>query len=269
MYPSTMNLQDKEAKRRWFMKEFLPDGLPDTLYKFSPINANLYKSLKEGYLWHSSPSTFNDPFDCYKHLLKFEPTDSDIEEFCRRNYQQGEDIPLDLQIAYLQKNPQKLIEAQWRSMDDSINGQGICCFAGNFKNTLMWSHYASNHSGICLIFDPHKDISLFMVKVRYTDDFVPRNYYTENRIGALIMLSTKSNDWSYEEEYRSISRRPGPNEFNKSMLKGVIFGCKTKRDDIFEVMNTIETADYSNVEYQVAYTETNSFKLGFKPLLPF
>jgi len=201
-------------------------------------------------------------------LLKFEPTEKDIVEFCTRNYADGE-IPLAGQIAYLLKNPQKLVEAQWKSMDDSINGQGICCFAENFKNTLMWSHYAANHTGVCLTFNPHKDLSPLIVKVRYTDNFTPRNYYENNRIGALIMLSTKSNDWQYEQEYRSISAKPGPNLYKKEMLTEVIFGCKAAQDDIFGIMQTIETAGYTNVKYSIAFMEENSFKLGFKPLTTF
>lgn len=265
-----METNGNEAQRKhgWFMKEFLPDGLPRKLCKFSAINTNLLKGLKKSYLWHSRPSSFNDPFDCYKHLLKFEPTEDDIIDFCIRNHKEGE-IPLEKQIAFLIQHPERLIEAQLKSMDDNINGQGICCFAENFQNTLMWSHYAANHAGICLVFDPHKDTSLFMVKVRYTDEFVPRNYYENNRIGALIMLSTKSSDWSYEQEYRSISATPGSNPFKREMLTEVIFGCKTKQEEIFSVMNIIETAGYQDVEYTRAFTETNSFKLGFKPLLPF
>jgi hypothetical protein len=264
------NLDNKKTgpKHRWFMQEFLPDGLPKRFYKFHAINPNLYKSLQDGHLWHSRPSTFNDPFDCYKHLLKFEPTKKDIVEFCTRNQVAGE-MPLDLQIAYLIQNPHKLAEAQLKSMDDSINGQGICCFAENYQNTLMWSHYAANHTGICLVFNPHKDTSLFVVKARYTDEFTPRNYYEDNRIGALIMLSTKSNDWGYEQEYRSISAIPGANIFKREMLAEVIFGCKTKEEDIFSIMSLIETSGYKDVEYTRAFTGTNSFKLGFKPLMPF
>jgi hypothetical protein len=260
--------QNSDPRHGWFLKEFLPDGLPKVLYKFSAINNNLHKSLKDSYLWHSRPSTFNDPFDCYKHLLKFEPTEKDIIEFCTKNYEAGEPA-LQGQIAYLLRNPHKLVDAQWKSMDDSINGQGICCFTANFKNTLMWSHYAANHSGVCLVFSPHRDISPLIVKVRYTGDFVPRNYYESNRVGALIMLSTKSSDWQYEQEYRSISGTPGENIFKREMLREVIFGCKTKQDDVFAIMNTIETSGYRDVTYTRAYTETNSFKLGFKPLLPF
>lgn len=77
--------ENQNERHRWFMQEFLPDGLPDTLYKFTAINSNLYQSIRDGYLWHSQPSILNDPFDCYKHLLTFRPTDNDIAEFCRRN----------------------------------------------------------------------------------------------------------------------------------------------------------------------------------------
>jgi hypothetical protein len=261
--------QNVDSRHGWFMKEFLPDGLPKALYKFSAINRHLLQSLKDGYLWHSRPSSFNDPFDCYKHLLTFEPSEQDIIEFCTRNYKPGE-RPLKQQIAELLTAPGKLAEAQKSSLEDSISGQGICCFAENYKNTLMWSHYAANHAGICLVFDPYKDKEgLFLVKVRYTDDFIPRNYYENNRIGALIMLSTKSNDWSYEQEYRSISATPGINVLKREILSEVIFGCKTPQEEVFAVMNTIESSGYKDVAYSRAYLETNSFKLGFKPFLPF
>ena len=264
---NTANLNSPEQKKRWFMKEFLPDGLPTRLHKFTSINLNLHKSLKEAYLWHSRPSILNDPFDCYHKLLTYEPTESDIIDFCTRNFKKGE-LPLVLQIERLLKNPQKLVEAQQSSLEDNINGQGICCFAENYTNTLMWSHYAANHTGICLVFKPHLDTSLFVVKVQYKDEFVPQNYYGEHRKGVLSMLSTKSNDWKYEQEYRSISK-PGPNPFNKAMLSEVIFGCRATQDDAYAVITTIENSGYKDVIYTRAYMEDNSFKLGFKPFISF
>lgn len=254
-------------KRRWFMAEFLPDGLPERLHKFTSINANLHKSLKEGYLWHSRPAILNDPFDCYNKLLTYEPSEADIIDFCTRNFKEGEP-PLALQIERLLKNPQELIESQQANLEDNINGQGICCFAENFENTLMWSHYASQHTGVCLVFKPHMDISLLIVKVRYTDEFVPQNYYGEHRKGVLVMLSTKSNDWKYEQEYRSINK-PGAYSFNQAMLSEVIFGCRTSQDDAYSIMTTIENAGYKDINYSRAYMEENSFKLGFKPFLSF
>ncbi|AMR32721.1 hypothetical protein A0256_15465 [Mucilaginibacter sp. PAMC 26640] len=266
--PDTTDDDQAGPKHRWFMAEFLPEGLPEKLYKFSAINANFYSGLKEGYLWHSRPLTFNDPFDCYKHLLKFEPSEADIVDFCTRNYKTG-DPPLNQQIINLLRNPQHLVDAQWESLEDSINGQGICCFAENYSNTLMWSHYANNHSGICLVFSPHLDLTPFIVKVRYTSNFTPLNYYENNRIGALVMLSTKSEDWAYESEYRSISATPGKNHFDKKMLTEIIFGCKTSRDDIFDVIDAIEKSGYKNVAFTKTYMETDSFRLGFRPLMPF
>lgn len=37
--------------------------------------------------------------------------------------------------------------------DKFFNNTSISCFSEDFTNTLMWAHYASNHSGICLEFD--------------------------------------------------------------------------------------------------------------------
>lgn len=254
-------------KKRWFMAEFLPDGLPQYLHKFTSINDNLHKSLKEGYLWHSRPAILNDPFDCYHKLLTYEPSKTDIIDFCTRNFKEGE-LPLTLQIERLLKNPQKLVEAQQDTLQDNINGRGICCFAKNYKKILMWSHYASQHTGVCLVFKPHLDTSFLIVKVRYTNEFVPQNYYGEYRKGVLVMLSTKSKDWKYEQEYRSIGK-PGTYSFNKAMLSEVIFGCKTNQDDAYSVMSTIENSGYKNVTYSRAYMEENSFKLGFRPFLSF
>ena len=247
------------------MAEFLPDGLPQCLHKFTGINANLHKMLREAYLWHSRPAILNDPFDCYHKLLTYEPNEQDIIDFCTRNFKDGE-LPLTLQIERLLREPQKLVEAQQHTLQDNINGQGICCFAENYENTLMWSHYAANHTGVCLVFRPHLDTSLLIVKVRYTDDFVPQNYYSEHRKGLLQMLSTKSNDWQYEKEYRSIAK-PGAFPFNKAMLSEVIFGCKASQDDAYRMIQTIENTGYKNVIYSRAYLKDNSFKLGFKPFV--
>src|SRR5471030_2533378 len=111
-------------KRRWFMAEFLPEGLPERLHKFTSINANLHKSLKEGYLWHSRPAILNDPFDCYRKLLTYEPSEADIIDFCTRNFKEGEP-PLELQVERLLRNPQELVESQQANLQDNINGQGL------------------------------------------------------------------------------------------------------------------------------------------------
>ncbi|WP_316840059.1 DUF2971 domain-containing protein [Pedobacter gandavensis] len=252
-----------------YMKEFLPDGLPEKIYKFASISENTLKALREGYLWYSSPSSFNDPYDCYRHLLKFEPSKDDILAFVTKTtHLKGR--ALELEIEYFLANPGFLPEAQFSNLPDTINEQGICCFTLNYKNTLMWSHYAKNHSGICMVFEPRKDIqSFFICKVRYAKEFIPVNYYEQNHIGLMFLIVTKSDDWAYECEYRSINPNHGAVAFRKNALVEIIFGCKVRQEDVYSIVDTLESSGYKGIKYTQAYMESNSFKLGFKqfPLL--
>lgn len=38
----------------------------------------------------------------------------------------------------------------------------ISCFSEDYKNTIMWSHYASSHKGVCLIFKPEQQNNLIL-----------------------------------------------------------------------------------------------------------
>ena len=244
-------------------REFLPDGLPRKLYKYHKIDEYLDRSLQGGYLWHSGRASFNDPYDCYKHLLTFTATKEQLIDYGKRTLLPGED--LDDIIDFILKNPNLVPEAYVNTIDSILDSQGICCFTTNYQSTLMWSHYAQHHRGICLVFDTSNDIeSFFVAKVRYTDEFTPRNYFDDYTNAAMIMLTTKSNDWQYEQEYRLVNKDQGAISYHREALVGVIFGCKITQENMLSVINTIETSGYKNVEYRQAYTLPNSFKLGFR-----
>lgn len=257
--------EGKDSEVKTYISEFLPDGLPDKLYKFSSVNANTHQALKDGYLWYSSPSSFNDPYDCYKHLLKFEPTRQDIIDFAIKNtHVQGDALQREID-EYL-KFPDAIPLAQASTLGEVLEAQGICCFTTNYQNTLMWS-YAKHHSGICMVFEPKNDLdSFFIGKVRYVDEFSPMNYYEQKGIGLMFLLVTKSKYWAYESEYRSIHDSHGAVPFQRKALIEIIFGCKTSQEDIFEIINTIEGCGYKSMKYSQAYMEPNTFKLAFKPL---
>ncbi|MBD1384611.1 DUF2971 domain-containing protein [Mucilaginibacter rigui] len=258
--------EDKDLDISNYAATFLPDGLPEKVYKFTTINDNTLKSLKDAYLWYSRPSSFNDPYDCYKHLLTFDPTEQDIIDFVTKNiWLTG--AALQAEINYFLQHRELIPQAQMATIEDTLDAQGICCFTTNYRNTLMWSHYAKNHSGICMVFEPKNDItSFFISKVHYTSEFTPWNYYDRNRIGLMFLIATKSSDWAYECEYRGMSMNPGAVPFQRQALTEIIFGCKTKQEDIEAVMNTIESAGYPRMKYTQACMLTNSFLLDFKSL---
>lgn len=83
---------------------------------------------------------------------------------------------------------------------------GLLCFSRNWDNLLMWSHYGSSHTGVCLGFDipdgnPGEN---FDTDVLYQPSLIPRPRRREDVNLDLVfrLLRTKHESWSYEQEVR-------------------------------------------------------------------
>lgn len=75
----------------------------------------------------------------------------------------------------------------------------ICCLSRNYKNTLMWSHYADSHQGCCIEVEATSNVSCY--NVEYTSDI---QFIMNGNDEIMNVLTTKSTFWSYEEEVRFI-----------------------------------------------------------------
>jgi hypothetical protein len=86
-----------------------------------------------------------------------------------------------------------------------IDGRtGLLCFSRDWRNPVLWSHYAERHTGIVLGFDAADDDVRI---VEYTadrlelggahDDAVPPDVVEQ-------LLATKYRDWDYEQEARIV-----------------------------------------------------------------
>ena len=90
----------------------------------------------------------------------------------------------------------------------------------------MWSHYSKHHTGICLQFEPIRDMNrLLAVRVEYCDDYPHVDFFRIHGIRALMLR--KHTGWRYEKEWRIVA--PGHADthigFSSSALTGVIVGC--------------------------------------------
>jgi hypothetical protein len=75
----------------------------------------------------------------------------------------------------------------------------MLCFSKNWRNPLLWSHYADRHRGICLGLDVNDG---YVEPVQYVETRVPlRLPLTEETMKPL--LYTKFAGWRYEEEWRA------------------------------------------------------------------
>lgn len=152
--------------------------------------------------------------------------------------------------------PKAKLEEIYRSNQiNKIQRSSICCFSTIYNSTTMWSHYADNHKGICLIFDPFvKDPFKDFNSERFTEgtvdynNYTPINYLKSKREGIKKLFLTKSNDWKHEDEFRYIIFEDyGFFSFKKEFLKGVIFGLRVKEEDIYRFINICDKKGYTGL----------------------
>ncbi|QNM92176.1 DUF2971 domain-containing protein [Aliarcobacter cryaerophilus] len=130
------------------------------LYKYQNFSINSLSSLTENYLYFASPNKLNDPFD----------------------------------VASLS------LEKQFENLEINKERFKTCSLSKINDNKLMWSHYAKEHTGICIgykfLYLPNY---IGKEKVLYKDTNIP-----EKDIFKSIMdyWRIKSEDWEYEQEVR-------------------------------------------------------------------
>jgi hypothetical protein len=274
---------------------------PDKIYKYLSFEG-MCKTLENQTIRLSKPSSFNDPLDMYlQEALGQEMTHfcEDLKiAFC--DFISGEIDISQLQGSHKaeielinstlknlqpeQKKPtfQELIKTPIEELYDiklleQINREsvsfiqrnfemsGIFCSTIDFKNLLMWAHYADQHKGGVLEFTPSKGKdSAFLVsqKVVYSDKrpvlfetakHLMRGLTTQqeerNKLFYDSLVFTKSREWEYEQEYRLCipkfieeGKDFATNAYHSEELTSVFLGCRMNvqnRDRIIKLAKGI------------------------------
>jgi hypothetical protein len=77
---------------------------------------------------------------------------------------------------------------------------GVLCFSEDKADVLQWAHYADRHKGICLGFDISGGEEK-LGRVQYVAERIPFPESLDEAF-AWKLLSTKSETWKYEKEWR-------------------------------------------------------------------
>jgi hypothetical protein len=87
---------------------------------------------------------------------------------------------------------------------DMAKRYGVLCFSEDKTDLLQWAHYADRHKGVCLGFDVSGSEAKFG-RVQYVAQRFP---FPEPLDEAFMwkLLSTKSEAWKYEKEWRVFLR---------------------------------------------------------------
>lgn len=253
-------------------------------FSFRTINQYALDDLKNQRLSLSSPTQFNDPIDTpIITFLKYNtnPCSSKDEErfhklrlevirdhikircFCRN-------FPIE-SSGGIPKTPKEIseLEKKYNNMRYS-NIEEI--------NTLMWSHYANGHKGMCIEYslpsnfvnnnDPHTNCFTMLASVNYTNELSLSKSMTFIEEG----LFTKSSVWRYENETRLVhydfncKNKYKPLPLPDKSVKAIYFGLKCSKKNINKVFNATKG---QNIEFFRMVLDTNNlFKLKAKKISP-
>lgn len=167
--------------------------------------------LKNHRIWCSNPTNFNDPWDCKPY---FDPALLDEPELRAATAEalistRTGGAELNHVDEKLRNNPAFLKAAihQFSSelLDFIASRWGVYCLSPDPCLTLMWSHYARDHKGICLEFAVQGTKFHIALKVRYQKEYPTLLLHDPE--SQFNMILVKSDDWMYEQEFRLICPR--------------------------------------------------------------
>lgn len=168
-------------------KEFLRDRVRPRfdcfLYKFRSLVPSDLKSVERMRdilvgcrLRLSSPTEFNDPFDMSGRIMvQGNPSEirKRLDEIMKTQGLRYSDRKKRITDMMSGADTDGVFLKTQETFEEAVRGFGVCSFAGDPLNILMWSHYATYHEGVCLQFELARDPKTFAkaLPVNYTDDY--------------------------------------------------------------------------------------------------
>ncbi|AEM20863.1 TPR domain-containing protein [Brachyspira intermedia PWS/A] len=253
------NIINKAIQDDFYNKKYYYEIRNNSLYNYTRVNKDTLRSILNNTLWCSNTKNFNDPVDPYIRNVKK--------------------------------------EEQNKFYDYLLEKIKIACLTTHNDNTLMWSHYADKHQGICIEYDINKILNenndkILIKKISYNrkmisyDTFINKQKKSINSIliddktlnNITDIFTVKSKEWEYEDEYRILFYDEKNENSNGTLInlsiKSICFGVQTSKEDkelVYDIVNFInlknENIDkYKKIELYEAHLDDNElFKINIKP----
>ena len=273
----------------------MKEDYPKEIYKYRYFDdeGHALDMIKKGEIWLSSARNFNDPFDtAITHSFDelYEPIAEDwARAVVKREipYLAPDELEtyVSKKLSEIRNDSDYIKRAKDRIIEIQYNKFGICAFSESYNNILLWSHYARNHTGVCIGFDINVIINyanqiaerekelLDLVKVRYSNEYPKfslfKSVLNEDDLTDIFnLLYTKSSNWSYEKEYRMIywGKTNFSIQLGSKAISKVILGCcitSKHRENILEICSSLNN---SPSVYQ-AIKNNNVFSLELEKIL--
>lgn len=129
----------------------------------------------------------------------------------------------------------------------------ICSLSTDYKQTLLWSHYADGHTGCCIELSAVNKREL-PTTVKYMEQIPIVNDNTDGK----QLLSHKSIIWEYEKEVRYFRK----SSYLNIKIHQIIFGLKVSENDykffeklVHAINPNIKTRKIRKDEIEDGYTQ--------------
>jgi hypothetical protein len=227
-----------------------------TCYSFRSCSKFLFQSLINDSLNLSSPTTFNDIFDC--PIIELMNNEDKVSKLIREAYLSGVKVACFVKnekLPYTNENRDDIIR------DDKKNERD----EEEYLNELMWAHYSDSHNGICLKYkfpsnitttgSDSKDYVAYFKDVEYTSDL--KKYSKQNSINTKDAFFVKGEAWKYENELRLLYYNPINRDSHISLpisncIEAVYFGVKCSDKDKQTIKNILK--DRKCISYKNQWT---------------
>lgn len=257
-----------------------------TVYKYRSFNENSLSIIIDKQLFFATPTSLNDPHDSQIDvriaLL------SAIEQAVK-----SKEIPPERLRAIVDAREIVLAGNPFSDLA-TIQSCAICSLAMRADEPLMWAHYAADHKGFCLGFNPRLireksgiNDNVVMQAVTYTNNnpflpalwqFVKGSYASSSGEGPsaeslldfvfMSTLATKSLAWSYEKELRFLRMKGGAGSvsFKPEALTELVFGCRMPERHRSTLINLVRTTEFGHVRLKQVVKSSSEFSFHIEDL---
>jgi hypothetical protein len=248
----------------------------------------LRQTVVENKIYFSNPAMFNDPWDCRPHFSI--PDDADGRERnilwldqASRKRSESVDERRQQTILHRLRTDDEFFRLKMREFSEGMAGAiaaeyRVYCLSDKPDSQLMWSHYARNHTGVCLEFQCRNAVFGTAVKVQYQRSYPKFDLATGDDEG-ILPLVTKAADWSYEGEFRVIARE-GASEIpdiirtrknlcriSSDALMSVIVGCSMLAEDAAAIGQLVKQQIGRKIALKRAVRSLDRYELNIEQLL--
>lgn len=213
-----------------------------TYFRYFPIRNEIdiarVVDVMDGNLYFSSPLDFNDPFE-FSANRAMPSSDDVIWSLLETGASPSYLAPSAIDRITRGVKSETRSNLSIRFSETWMRSIGVLCLSTKFDDLLMWAHYGSNHTGVCIGFDSGFSPFRSARRVAYTDarPAIPfRSHVCPDEKLLEDLLFTKSTHWSYESEVRCLSRAIRDDE--KRFYSDLISQEPHRADEVAELLAT-------------------------------